>query len=334
MAQVVDPNVVHLLRDAPSLRKVLLDLPMQALDVGARRGFADDLLPLAPAIDAIAFEPDEEECRELNAEVERGRHTWRSLRYLPVALGPAGANLELNLYRQRGCSSLLEAIPEQAEEFSRGDDYVFEGSVPVSTMPLDAAAEEFGFTNASYMKIDVQGYEQAVFESGKNLLSGPMLAVRSEVTAIPLYKDMPLIEDIIAQMRGFDFMPMSFEEIHHWRRSTRVKHPRQSRGALPYSRGQLIHGDILFFRNPHSLPDHAETLLSAAFYALAYGHVDHAAMLMQRPAAARWLKERHSLDPTAELEIVSRRHARLHRQERIRQWKEDLRFRLAQVVRG
>jgi FkbM family methyltransferase len=330
--QVIDPELARLLDVAPGLSRVLLDLPMQALDVGARRGFADDLLPLAPAIDGIAFEPDADECENLNAEVGQGGHPWRSIRYIPAALGPDSAEATLNLYHQRGCSSLLEAVPELAAQFSRDRDYALEDKVSVTMMGLDDAAQRYGFSDAVFMKIDVQGFEGEVFRSGEALMSGPMLAVRSEVTAIPLYRDMPLIEDIIVQMRGYGFLPMSFEEVHHWRRSTRVKHPRLSDGPIPYSRGQLVHGDILFFRDPDTLPDDAEILLKAAFLALTYGHIDHAVGLMQRQTAARWLQDRYQLDPMAELSAVSRRHLKLYRKQMRRQKMADRLFRIRQFV--
>ena len=332
MPQKIDPKLAHLMRNAPRLANALSDLPMQALDIGARRGFTDDLLPLAPAIDAIAFEPDREECERLNQEAATSQSVWRSLRYLPVALGPTNPGAKMNLYRQRGCSSLLEAAPALAAQFSRGDDYVFEGTINVETVPLDEAAKLYDFTGASFLKIDVQGFENSIFETGGTLLAGPILAVRSEVTAIPLYKNMPLIEDVIALLREFGFLPMSFEEIHHWRRSTRIKHPRQSRSAIPYSRGQLVHGDILFFRDPDTLPDDAGILMRAAFYAIAYGHMDHAAALMQRSNAARWLKEHGVPDPLSELGEISRRHARLYRQQCRHKFRENLLFRARQFV--
>ena len=332
MPQVIDPKLARLLDVAPGLSRALRDLPMQALDIGARRGFADDLLPLAPAIDGIAFEPDVGECEALNAEVMRGQLPWRSLRFIPSALGPDNSDAKLNLYRQRGCSSLLEAVPQLAAQFSRNDDYILEDTVSVTMMGLDEAAQRYSFKDAVFMKIDVQGFEREIFKTGEALLSGPMLAVRSEVTAIPLYRDMPLIEDIIVQMRRFGFLPMSFEELHHWRRSTQVKHPRLSGGSIPYSRGQLIHGDILFFRDPDTLPDEAETLLKAAFFALAYGHIDHAVNLMQIPTASRWLWERYKLDPMAELGAISRRHLKLHRKQIRRQKMADRLFRIRQFV--
>ena len=46
--------------------RLLVERPLVALDIGARRGFVDDLLPIAAAVDAIGFEPDSDECECLN----------------------------------------------------------------------------------------------------------------------------------------------------------------------------------------------------------------------------------------------------------------------------
>ena len=97
----------------------LLDaLPLTCLDVGARGGFTADLLPLSPAVRAIGFEPDEEECARLNA-AGGDDGPWRSLRFIPVALGRAEETRRLNIYRKRGCSSLLTADAELAGLYGR-----------------------------------------------------------------------------------------------------------------------------------------------------------------------------------------------------------------------
>ena len=331
MAQITDPQLLHLLDDVPNLRRALGALRIVALDIGARRGFTDDLLPLAAAVDAVGFEPDVEECSRLNAEAAKSAHPWRSLRFVPLAIGPEDGPAQLNLYHQRGCSSLLEAAPELAAQFLRGNDYQLEGTATVTLKPLDTAATEFGFADAAFLKIDVQGFEREIFRSGRRLLDEALLAVRSEVTLIPIYHGMPLMEDIVAELRGHGFVPMGFEELHHWRRATRVKPPRPARDALPHSRGQMIHGDLLFFRDPDKLPDEAETLLPAAFLALAYGYLDHAEMLMRRPVAVRWLRA-HGVDNLeAALAAVSRRYSRLARRWRRRQLAADLKFRARQL---
>ena len=305
--------------DSSQLGRALACLRFTCLDVGARQGFTKDLLPIASAVDAVAFEPDRDECARLNADAGRSRSPWRTVRYLPVALGPSDGPKQLHLYRQRGCSSLLEADQALAARYSRADYFELDGKVEVTTSPLDDAAAQHGFRDATYLKIDVQGYELAIFESGPRILGESMLAIRAEVSFIPLYKGQPLFGDIAAHLVPLGFIPLGFEELHDWRRSTKVKHPIRAPGALPYSRGQLVHGDVLFVRDPEGLgdttPAEAETLLKAAFLALTYGYVDHAAAICARPGVARYLKERGVADIDRGLSEASDWHARRYRQE-------------------
>ena len=60
------------------LGRLLDDLSLVCLDVGARRGFTADLLPLARAVQAIGFEPDREECDRLNDDAGHGTHPLRA----------------------------------------------------------------------------------------------------------------------------------------------------------------------------------------------------------------------------------------------------------------
>lgn len=307
------------------LRRVLNDLRMSCLDIGARHGFSNDLLPIASAVDAIGFEPDREECDRLNAAAAENSHPWRSLRYIPAALGKTDAMATLNLYSQRGCSSLLEADNELARLFSRDDYYRLEDRIELSLSPLDEAAEAGGFDDAVYLKIDVQGYEMEVFAGAEKLLTNSLQAIRTEVSFLPIYKQQPLFHDVARHLEAFGFSPMGFEEMHSWRRSTKVKHPRLAATDIPYSRGQLIHGDVLFLRHPEHLPDKREDqilrLISLAFIALTYGYVDHASAILRRPAVQKYLDTTYQLDVD---DCIRRASCHLHHAYRRRLRKEYL----------
>ena len=99
------------------LCRILADLPMTCLDIGARGGFTSDLLPLAPSVNAVGFEPDPEECERLNRAAAKDKGAWRTLRFIPTALGDTNGVGTLHFYRQRGCSSLLQADTTLAQSF-------------------------------------------------------------------------------------------------------------------------------------------------------------------------------------------------------------------------
>jgi FkbM family methyltransferase len=298
-----------------ALGRVLADLRLTCVDVGARGGVTADLLPLAAAVDAVAIEPDRKECARLNATARRGA-PWRRVRFIPTALARDHGVRRLHLYRDRACSSLYLADRAIARAFAREEYFELDGSVEVRTMPLDAAAEAYGFADAVYLKVDAQGAELEVLRSGPRLVGESLLVVRAEAAFTAVYHGQPLYADLEAYLRCHGFAPVGFLELHHWRRYSRRNHPELAEGPLPYSRGQLVHGDALFFRDPATLPDATvpgvERLVKAALLALAYEHVDHALALLSRPPVARHLAEVYGLEAKRELAVVSRHLARLH----------------------
>jgi FkbM family methyltransferase len=319
-----------------ALVPVLEDLQFTALDIGARGGFTQDLLPLAPYVDAIGFEPDVAECGRLNSAAGGHPDGGRSLRFVPTAVGRAADHRLLNLYSRRGCSSLLEANQELARDFGREDYFYLDGTVDVATSPLDDAAASYGFTDAVYMKIDIQGAELEAMQSGERLLEQSLLAIRTEVEFMPIYRDQPLYGDVERYVRQFGFVPMGFRELHHWRRTTRLKHPEMAPGPLPYSLGQVAHGDVLFFRDPRSLPQSSDEdvarLLKAAFLAMTYEYVDHAFAICSLPAVSRFLAERYGLSVPSMLTYVSNELARRHQRRQWRTRVTDARRKVRQAI--
>lgn len=296
------------------LGQALSDLSITCLDIGAREGITGDLLPLAPAVVAYGFEPDKEECERLNQAAAMDSSPWRRLTFLPVALGSGGMRT-LHLYRARGGSSLLEANVELARQYAREDNFHLDAAVPLETVPLDKAAGEFQFADASYLKLDIQGSELEVLQSGPRLLKDSVVALRIEAEFLPMYHDQPLFGDVDAHLRASGFITMGMFEARYWRQATRRSFSFE-KGTLPYSRGRLAHADFIYLKEPSLLseetPEGLQTLLKAAFLALCYHCVDHAAALLTRPAVARHLQDRYGLEVEKELASVSRTLARRH----------------------
>jgi FkbM family methyltransferase len=291
--------------------QVLRAIRIVGLDIGARGGFTRDLSPIGAAVEAIGFEPDSEECDRLNASVDAGALGLRALRYIPTAVGRADEERMLNLYRARGCTSLLTADPDFAVLYARDDYFILDGQVRVRVERLDAAAERFGFTDAHYMKIDIQGAELEAMQSAPNLLS-QLLAIRSEVEFAPLYQDQPLFADVDAELRAKGFMLARFPQLHAWRRGTKVRNDRRASGPVPLSEGQLIHGDVLYFRRPELMAADTETqqdrLIALALIAYAYGHVDLSGVVLARSEVARRLRTLANVEAIALVAELGRLH--------------------------
>lgn len=317
MARGISGHSAAALIEASGFGPVLDEITLTCLDVGARGGFTEDLLPIARGVDAVGFEPDAAECVRLNDAAAVGAHPWRRLRFLSTALGEARGTRRLNLYRQRGCSSLLAADGGLAALFSRDDYYILDDTAEVATAPLDETSAVHGVEDASFIKLDVQGAELEILSGAQRLLTNALLALRVEVSFVPIYKGQPLFADIDNELRRYGFMPQRFLELHAWRRTTKTKLPELADGPLPYSQGQMIHGDVLYFRHPETMPDDGsaalEALLKAALLAIAYGHIDHAAAILGRPSVKQYLERRFGLEPLSALSRISKGFARSQR---------------------
>jgi len=276
----------------PHLNRLLAKTRIVGIDIGARGGFTTDLSPIASAVDAIGFEPEQEECNRLNAQARGDAKGFRALRYVPTAVGAAAEQRTLNIYRARGCTSLLAADKEFAKLFAREEYFILDGQVDICVERLDDVAERFGFLNVDYMKIDIQGAELEAMQSAPKLVGDSLLCIRTEVEFAPLYLNQPVFADVDAELRGKGFMLARFPQMHAWRRGTRVRNDRRAPGPAPLSEGQLIHGDALYFRRPETMPSATEAeqdrLTRLGLLAFAYGHLDLTASLFaMEPVAKR-----------------------------------------------
>jgi FkbM family methyltransferase len=123
--------------------------------------------------------------------------------YLPYAVGDGKPGI-LKVCAARGMTSLLTPDPKTLAAFPGFTDYgrVIE-EIPIETRTLDSIGE---IAALDYLKIDVQGAELAVFDNGKQKLAGAV-AIQTEVSLIPFYKDQPVFGDIDLALRAQGFVP-------------------------------------------------------------------------------------------------------------------------------
>lgn len=290
---------LNLLRRTP-FATVLADNPVTAVDIGARGGFEQDLLPLAFAVDAVGFEPEPAAFAALRPEAQ-----WRSLRHLPVAVSGSNGPRTLHVTRDTASSTLLEPDPGSIAEFDKPQFVSVTHTVTVETRILDEALDDAGIQRVDYLKLDIEGAELEVLRAAPRTLSS-LLAAKVEVAFLPVRRGQPLAADIDRYFMERGFRLMDFISPAHWRRDGYIIHPQVGGGAVPYSRGQIIQGDYLFFRDPRTItePDRA---LRAAALAMAHGHFDHAGGLLRRPDVSSWLAREYAIDVERALGSTSRR---------------------------
>ncbi|MEZ5931159.1 MAG: FkbM family methyltransferase [Alphaproteobacteria bacterium] len=303
--------------------------PFGCLDIGARGGVVEDIRPLGRAAQVYGFEPDREECARLNRTIDKEPHPFASLRFLPVGLGAREERRALHIMRHAGASSLLPPNAEIAGRFAEHSAYFdVERSIEIETTPLDRVIDEHGVVSPVYMKIDVEGFELEILKGAEQLLDSSLLALRSEVAFLPTRQHQPDFGELAGYLRRFHLMPMGFLYLASWRSLTGVKHPRKVKGPIPYSRGQMVHGDVLFLRDPASLDDGSEAGVKAslrlAFLALLYDYVDVAHDIFKRPAVAAFVHEIIGADGLLALGEASRFLARRHDRRTARVWARNL----------
>ncbi|MEF3169070.1 MAG: FkbM family methyltransferase [Deltaproteobacteria bacterium] len=250
-----------------------------------------------------------DECRLLNKKSSKSSAPYRNVTFFPVALSEKGGVRHLHITRHRGASSLLAPLPEVGRGFCRTQYTTVDKKIPIDTVPLGEFVEKQGLKDLVFLKIDVEGLELEILRSARKLLENDLLVVRAEVAFFPTRAGQPLFCDIVGFLQQFRFLPMGFAELHHWRRLSGGKHMKWTKGAIPFSRGQLIHGDMIFFRDPDTLTtdteEGARVAIKAAFFAMAYGFVDHAHYILAKPGVRGLLEKKYGLSVDEELGIVS-----------------------------
>lgn len=259
---------------------------LTALDIGARGGVNSDLGELAAATNYVGFEPDAEECKRLNDRGVGGG--WKSVKFIPVALAEKEGEFDLNLYSKRGCSSKYTARQDLGKLFARGDFYNLDRVVKVPCQRLDDVLGEVGIEEPAFMKIDVQSMEVEVFNGAPRTLKDSLVGIRTEVSFFPMYEDQPLFAEIDQRLREDGYVPMRWLESHEWRRTTKKKPYSLAEGELPFSRGQLMHADVLYLQQPEQLgsgsPQELRRLVRLGLVAACYQHYDHALAALSLPA--------------------------------------------------
>lgn len=294
---------------------------LAALDIGSRGGFDPDLLPIAWAVDAVGFEPEPAAFAQLG---ELGAGPWRSVRWLPAAIGPTTGKAVLNVPPDGNGASLLTHDPAIGRLF--GLEHLTQDcrAVAVETVTLADAAARWALPPAAYLKLDVEGAELSILQSAGPALD-PVVAIKTEASFIPARLGQPLAGDLIAALAARGFVVMDILTPARWRRRPVAPAPYSWAGEPAFSRGRLAQCDLLFFRDPAAIAaDDADTALRAGLVAMALGFFDHALTLLERPAVAERLRRDWGITVPADVAAASRAFGRRATWTAIRRTLRDL----------
>lgn len=182
----------------------------------------------------VGFEPQSEGFASLNAR-KSDLET-----YLPFAVGDGNPAI-LKLCQAPGMSSLLTPEPRVLDCFPLFSHFgKVLSEIPVETRTFDSISE---ISALDYLKIDVQGSELSVFRGGSTRLANAV-AIQTEVSLVPLYKNQPVLGDIDLALRALGFIPHMFAEINK-----RMILPMHFTDNLYASMNQLLEADIVYVRD-------------------------------------------------------------------------------------
>lgn len=194
---------------SPALVALLERTPLTFVDVGGRGSSLTQLWSLARMARYVTCEPDRSEVAGLTARLSD--EGWRAVTVVPEALASRPGETTLYLTNRPGMSSLLEPDPAVCRRFPMGGNFDVTGTVVVPAVPLDVAASRDGFADACFLKLDTQGTELDILQSGMSLLQRSVVGVYLETNFRPFYKGQSLFADCdqFLRQQGFSLFMLS-----------------------------------------------------------------------------------------------------------------------------
>lgn len=198
--------------DFSKLRSRLLSHPnVEVIDVGANSGqWAKELRDSGWKGPIHSFEPISSFFQELQMN-SIGDENWNVNNF---ALGASHEELRINISANDGGSSSFLEIQPFVTKIQENT-----GTISWEQTQVRRLDEVFSLDDgiSRYLKADVQGFELDVLR-GLGKLANSLIAIEIEVSMLELYKDQPLIEQLIGECRLLGFRPAQirkgFENTH------------------------------------------------------------------------------------------------------------------------
>lgn len=227
-----------------------LTAPIGYMDVGARGGLHSLVEPLHTHVSFLGFEPDQEECDQLNGNAEINAF-WREFKVLPHALSNTHAPRTLNILSSATNSSLLDPNDIFINRYNMSQKWTTVKKWPVDTVPLDYVMYDLGLgmkNSGEIIKLDTQGTEYEILEGAKKLLTDTAVCIVTEVEFFEVYKNQKLFSDVELLLRKSGFSFYGFLTQHT--RSKKALNKKTNMG-----KERLFYADAVFFKDPFSTAD-------------------------------------------------------------------------------
>src|SRR5437867_1688092 len=245
------------------------------MDIGARDGILPQWKPIANLARVVGFEPDEEECKRLNA-------ANTGVEFLPFALHSIPGERTFYLTELEYCHGFAPCDEKYFGRFPNAVNNSVRDEITLYADSLDNIASKANYDHVDFIKIDTEGTELAILQGARNTLkTHRVLGLLVEVWWDPRLKHQPAFSDLDSFIRGEGFSFFDIECQRYPRNALPVGRMNKGRGrwfrcfsrfmsdstTLLFSRftpgagalsceipyryfGQILTGDALYFRDP------------------------------------------------------------------------------------
>ena len=258
----------------------ILQKPITLVDVGFKGGIQEKWMVLKENINVIGFEPNKEEYDRLQQDDSHGK-------IYNTALWSEQRDIDFYITRADRLCSCLEPNREVLDEFPATErfDILRKIVLPADTLDnvFNKSKLEVGEEGIypDFVKLDTQGTELYILQGLQRTLKRSIFGVEVEVEFIEMYRNQPLFNKVDAFMAEHGFHLFDIKK-YYWRRKCGV-------GFDGNHRGQLIHGDALYFRNTEIFLNVLEKsgsyikerLLKSVAIALFFGYSDYAINILE-----------------------------------------------------
>ena len=260
----------------PTLARLAEDAEIRFVDVGGRGSAVPQLRHFASVAHYYACEPDLQEAARLTTTLT-DESPWRSVTVITEAIAARDGKAQLHLTASPGMSSLLPPDLEVAERFCLGHRFQVMSTTTVPTLTLDEAARRYRFRDACFLKLDTQGTELEILQSGPATVRS-VVGIYVETNFQPFYKGQALFADVDAHLRGQGFSLFGLD---------RTLLRRNGYHPETYSRRLATWAHCLYLREPHTLEARGQnefrrSVLRLLVLAIAFKHFDFASELLQQ----------------------------------------------------
>lgn len=249
-------------------------LSLRIVDIGASGGLEprwSDYNVLA-----VLVEPDPREVENLRKSLPP------TFKFITTALSDEKGKKDFYLYAKQQCSSFYPPNEDFIKKFPESERLALTRTISMETDLLDDQLKVIDYSSPDLIKVDVEGYELPILKGGVKALD-EAIALDLEVNFAQFRKGAPLFFEVDGFLRARGFQLFDLRKTH-WLRS--------NVSSEPFSKGQLILGDALYFLTPEDVVKKFRNDPDKCFRALllyvAYGYHDLAVALVNLCSNSIW----------------------------------------------